>query len=136
MGSSVRLDVRLRWLPASAALRNRAPLHVHLGTAHRVARAVLLEGDELSGGGEMRAQLVFDGPVSAAAGDVFIVRDSQARHTVGGGEVIDPDAPARRRRSPERMAHLAAIERLLQGGGIAPLLENSPQGIRCGSWFD
>jgi selenocysteine-specific elongation factor len=102
---------------------------VHLGTAHRVAQVALLEADELIGDGNVRAQLIFDRPVCAAAGDVFIVRDAQARNTVGGGVVIDPNAPARRRRSPERMAYLEAIGRMLRGEGIAPLLDRSPQGI-------
>jgi selenocysteine-specific elongation factor len=127
--ASTRLDVELRWLSGSTRLANRAPLHVHLGTAHRVARVVLLEVNELSGGSSARAQLVFDSPICSAAGDVFIVRDAQARNTVGGGAVIDPDAPARRRRSPERRAHLDAIQRMLRGEGILPLLENSPLGI-------
>jgi selenocysteine-specific elongation factor len=126
---STRLDVQLRWLSAGATLNTRAPLHVHLGTAHRVAQVVLLERNELIKGGTTRAQLVFDNPVCACAGDVFIARDAQARNTVGGGVVIDPDAPERRRRSPERLGYLAAIQRMLLGEGIAPLLENSPQGI-------
>jgi selenocysteine-specific elongation factor len=126
---SVRLDVQLRWLPASGTLANQAPLHVHLGTAHRVARVALLEADELTGGANARAQLIFDSPVCAAAGDVFIARDAQARTTVGGGVVIDPAAPSRRRRSPERLAYLRAIQRMLLDEGIAPLLENSPNGI-------
>jgi selenocysteine-specific elongation factor len=126
---SSRIDVRLRWLQGSAMLVNRAPLHVHLGTAHRVGRVVLLEANELAGGGNMFAQLVFEGPVCAAAGDVFIVRDAQARKTQGGGVVIDPVAPARRRRSPDRLAYLAAVQSMLLGEGVVPLLENSPQGI-------
>ena len=129
LNPSTRLDVQLRWLPGAATLATRAPLHVHVGTAHRVARVVLLEGNELIESGTMRAQLVFDNPVCAAAGDVFIARDAQARKTQGGGVVIDPDAPARRRRSPERLVHLAAIQRMLLGEGITPLLESSPQGI-------
>jgi selenocysteine-specific elongation factor len=127
--ASTRLDVQLRWLAGSPKLANRAPLHVHLGTAHRVARVLLLEANELTGGGSARAQLVFDNPVCSVAGDVFIARDAQARHTVGGGIVLDPEAPERRRRSPERLAGLGAIQRLLLGEGIVPLLENSPQGI-------
>jgi selenocysteine-specific elongation factor len=126
---STRLDVQLRWLPDSAELAHRASLHVHLGTAHRVAHVLMLETSALTGGGATRAQLVFDTPVCAAAGDVFILRDAQARHTVGGGVVLDPEAPARRRRNPDRLACLAAIQQLLQGGGLEPLLENSPQGI-------
>ncbi len=129
LSPSTRLDVQLRWLSASGPLANQAPLHVHLGTAHRVAQVALLEADELIGGGNTRAQLMFDSPICAAAGDVFIARDAQARNTVGGGVVIDPGAPARRRRSPERLAYLAAIQRMLLGEGIAPLLENSPHGV-------
>jgi selenocysteine-specific elongation factor len=126
---SARLDVQLRWLRDSAPLVKRVPLHVHVGTAHRVAHVVLLEENELAGGGAAFAQLVFERQVCAAAGDVFIVRDAQARTTVGGGMVIDPVAPARRRRSPDRLAHLAAVQRLLWGEGVLPLLENSPLGI-------
>ena len=126
---STRLDVELRWLADSASLSNRAPLHVHLGTAHRVARVVMLEADHLIGGGNTRVQLVFDAPICAAAGDVFIVRDAQARRTLGGGMIIDPDAPVRRRRSPQRLAHLAAIQRLLRGEGLEMLLENCPLGV-------
>jgi selenocysteine-specific elongation factor len=127
--ASTRLDVQLRWLSGSARLANRAVLHVHVGTARRVARVMLLEVNELTAGGSARAQLVFDSPVCSVAGDVFIARDAQARHTVGGGVVIDPDAPARRQRSPARLAYLTAVQRMLRGEGMLPLLENSPQGI-------
>jgi selenocysteine-specific elongation factor len=126
---SVRLDVQVRWQRDSAPLANRAPLHVHVGTAHRIAHVVLLDANELTAGGAALAQLVFERPVCAAAGDVFIVRDAQARNTLGGGVVIDPVAPARRRRSPDRLAHLAAVQRMLLGAGVVPLLENSPLGI-------
>jgi selenocysteine-specific elongation factor len=129
LNPSMRLDVQLRWLPASGVLVNQTRLHVHIGTAHRVAQVALLEANELIGGGTTRAQLVFDRPVCAAPGDVFITRDAQARNTVGGGMVIDPGAPARRRRSPERLAYLAAIQRMLLGEGIASLMENLPHGI-------
>jgi len=127
--ASTRLDVQLRWLSGSARLANRAVLHVHVGTARRVARVMLLEVNELTAGSSARAQLVFDSPVCSVAGDVFIARDAQARHTVGGGVVIDPDAPARRQRSPARLAYLTAVQRMLRGEGMLPLLENSPQGI-------
>ena len=126
---SARLDVELRWLPDSAVLSNRALLHVHLGTAHRMARVVMLETNHLIGGGNTRVQLVFDAPICAVAGDVFIARDAQARHTLGGGMVIDAAAPSRRRRSPQRLAYLAAIQRLLRREGMETLLENCPTGI-------
>jgi len=127
---STRIDARLRRLPAGGNLSNRAPLHVHLGTAHRVARVVLLEGSRLDAGASARVQLIFEAPICAAPGDAFIVRDAQALHTIGGGVVIDPSAPARRRRGPERLAVLDSIERLLAGEGVEPLLRNAPEGVK------
>jgi selenocysteine-specific elongation factor len=126
---STRFDVRLRRLPNGRALADRAPLHIHIGTAHRVAYLVCLEGDQVRAGATARVQLVFDTPICASSGDAFIARDAQALHTLGGGAVIDPCAPARRRRSPERLARLDSIERLLAGEGLEPLLRNAPQGI-------
>ena len=75
----------------------------------------------------MLAQLVADQPIGALNGDRFIVRDAEARHTLGGGTVLDPDAPARKRKTPLRLAELAALEtrdpaqrlaRLLDLGGV------------------
>jgi selenocysteine-specific elongation factor len=80
-------------------------------------------------GASARVQLVFDTPVCASPGDAFIVRDAQALHTLGGGSVIDPCAPRRRRRSPERLAQLDSIERFLAGEGVEPLLRNAPLGM-------
>jgi selenocysteine-specific elongation factor len=128
--ATVRIDVDLRLLRGGADLPSRAPLHIHLGTAHRVAHAVPLAGDKFLAGTAARAQLVFDAPICAAPGDAFIARDAQALRTVGGGVVIDPLAPARRRRSPERLEYLCSIERMLRGEGIEPLLRNAPEGIK------
>jgi selenocysteine-specific elongation factor len=129
LSAARRIDVRLRLLGEGAGVANRAPVHVHLGTAHRVARTVMLEGDELARGASARVQLVFDAPMCAAPGDSLILRDAQAAHTLGGGTVLDPNAPARRRRSPQRLRYLAAMERLLAGEGIEPLLREAPEGI-------
>jgi len=126
---STRLDVQLRRLADDRVLPNRAPLHIHVGTSHRVAHVVCLEGNQLNAGANARVQLVFDAPMCASPGDAFIARDAQALHTLGGGTVIDPCAPARRRRSPERLARLDSICRLLAGEGVEPLLRNAPQGI-------
>jgi len=124
-----RIDVRLRLLAAGEGIANRASVHVYLGTAHRVARVAMLEGDDLAPGASARVQLTFDGPLCAAPGDSLILRDAQAAHTLGGGTVLDSHAPARRRRSPQRLAYLAAIERLLAGEGLEPLLREAPEGI-------
>jgi selenocysteine-specific elongation factor len=129
LAPSTRIDVHLRRLTEGRVIANRAPLHIHIGTAHRVAHVVCLEGDQLRAGASARVQLVFDTPICASPGDPFIARDAQALHTLGGGVVIDPCAPARRRRSPERLALLDSIERFLAGEGVEPLLRSTPQGM-------
>jgi selenocysteine-specific elongation factor len=127
---SLRWDANLRLLPGAATLlRNWTPLHVHCGTAHQVAHAVLLDAERLGADESGRVQLVFDAPMCAVVGDRFIVRDAQAARTVGGGTILDADPPERRRRSPVRMAWLTSVERLLAGEGVAALLEQSPYGI-------
>ena len=126
---SPRIDVRLRVLKDGAALRNWAQVHVHLGAAHRLAHVVPLDSEVIAPGGTGRAQLVFDDAVCAATGDRLILRDAQARHTVGGGRVLDANAPARKRRSAERMRWLDAVESLLDGGGLAALVQSAPFGL-------
>jgi len=108
---TARFDVRLTLSPqASAPLTHWAPVHLHLGAAHVMARVALLEGDSLAPGESALAQLVADRPLGALRGDRFILRDADARHTLGGGTVLDPDAPARKRKTALRLAELAALD--------------------------
>jgi len=131
LAPSTRIDVRMKLLAGSGAhLESWAPLHVHLGTMHRVAHVVPLESDGPSAGESGRVQLVFDTPICAMPGDRLIVRDAQGRHTIGGGGVLDPFAPARQRRSVERLGFLAALERMLAGEGITPLLQQARFGVK------
>lgn len=128
--STRRVDVRLYLLEGSdLRLATWSPVHVHIGTAHCPAHLVLLESEHLAGGESTRVQLVFDTAICALPGDRFIVRDSQAAHTIGGGMVLDSSAPSRRRRSDERLRYLDAIERMLAGEGLEPLLSHAPHGV-------
>ena len=71
------------------------------------ARIVPL-GAPIAPGATGLAQLVLDRPIAAAVLDRFILRDASARRTIGGGRFLDLRAPARQRRTPERLAFLAA----------------------------
>ncbi|PLP98251.1 selenocysteine-specific translation elongation factor [Cupriavidus pauculus] len=130
MAPVTRIDVRLALHPgAGSRIGHWSPLHVHLGAAHRVANAVLLDCEALEPGGSALAQLVFGAPVCAVAGDRFILRNPQATQTVGGGVVLDNVAPERHRRAPGRVRWLQATEQMLDGAGILPLLDNAPHGV-------
>ena len=128
---SERIDVELTLLADCAVqLKAWSPLHVHLGAAHQLARAVMLDGDSLSPGQSARVQLVFEAPIHAVPGDRFVVRNAQATQTIGGGMVLDPFGPARKRRSPARLAWLDALAAFIAHGDIGVLLAQSPLGLR------
>ena len=128
--SSERIDTTLTLLPdADITLRHWAPLHVHLGTQHQVAHVALLDCESLGPDRTARVQLVFERPLCALPGDRFIVRNAQANRTIGGGHVIDPFGPARKRRTPERLQWLDAIQTMLDTGTLDALLERSPNGL-------
>ncbi len=125
-----RIDTDLTLLQDARSVAAWTPLHVHIGSGHFVANAVPLSVECIHAGAQARVQLVFDEPICVAPGDRFIVRDAQALRTVGGGRVLDPYAPTRRRRAPHRMRYLDALERLCDEGDLRPLLEQAPHGVR------
>lgn len=128
--ASRNVDVELRLLSsADAPLRAWSPLHIHLGAAHHVAHVVPLDGDTLAPGQSGRVQLVFDTPVCSMPGDRFIVRNAQATSTVGGGRVLDANAPDRKRRSISRLAWLTAVAQMLDGADLRPVLAQTPLGM-------
>ena len=128
--ASCRIDVRLRLLPGAPRMAQWTPVHVHLGTGHHTAHVALLGGTHIEPGSEVRAQLVLGSvALHTVPGDRLIVRNAQASRTVGGGTVLDPFAPARKRRSAERMQALDALERLAQQGDASAVVAQAPHGI-------
>jgi selenocysteine-specific elongation factor len=105
------LDARLRVLAEEPApLRPDTPAHLHLGAAHVMARVHPLDRDRILPGEDALVRLTLDRPIGALAGDRLVLRDAGASRTIGGGSVIDPFPPARGRRTPARLAQLAALE--------------------------
>ena len=129
-GPTQRLDVRLHLLAgADKPLRHWSPVHFHLGAVDVMARVALLEHDVLQPGETGLAQIVLDRTIGALRGDRFIIRDQSASRTVGGGRVLDPFPPERKRRTQERLAVLAALERPTAHAVLQGMLEATPSGI-------
>lgn len=111
---TTRIDVELRLLPGEARnLAHWTPVHVHLGAQDLTGRVALLEGDSLAPGATTLAQLVLNAPLHGVHGDRLVLRDQSAQRTLGGARLLDPFAPARHRRTPQRLAQLQALR---QGG--------------------
>ena len=103
-----RIDARLTALASEPkALGTWFPARLHTHAAEVGARIVPL-ADPIAPGETGLVQLVLDRPIAATVGDRFILRDVSASRTIGGGRFLDLRAPARKRRTPERIAALNA----------------------------
>ena len=108
--ATTRLTALVRVLPASPwPLRTRQRVRFHLGTAEIMGRVRPLDAPEIPPGQTGWAQLRLEGPVVARAGDRFVLRSYSPVTTIAGGVVVEPVAPARRRRTPDERAALEAI---------------------------
>ncbi len=120
-GATTRLDAELALLGSEPhALRQGAELVLHLGASRVPARVVRLDAAPIAPGGHGLAQLVLGQALPARCDDRFVLREPGAQRTVGGGRVLDPNPPPRRRRTPARLAVLAAL---------AALPEHAPPGV-------
>ncbi len=131
-----RLDVQVRLLPPSAffspltitALKHGAPIRFHIGTAERIGRIFFFDRPQLALGEETFAEIRLDKPVPCAWGDLFVLRTYSPMITLGGGRLVEPKAPVRRRRKQTE------IERLQRKATSEPsylhsLLSEHEQGI-------
>ena len=124
---TARIDAELNVLAGEAKpIGQWFPVHLHHASCEVPARIVLLQDAPIAPGGQAIVQLVLDRPISAAVGDRFVVRDTSARRTIGGGRFLDLRAPARRRRSPERQAQLAALLPAEHEASLRALLDTPP----------
>jgi selenocysteine-specific elongation factor len=121
-----RLDTRLRLLPGAHVPGPAARVHLHHGCRDVMARVVPIADQKLAAGSCALAHLVVDEPLPALYGDRFILRDSAAGSTLGGGVVLDPFPTGRRRRT-ERVAGLCSLEGPRPEDVLPKLLE-SPGG--------
>ena len=125
-----RLDATLTlWHDEARPLRSGTPVHVHVGSASLMGTVALLDGDALQPGASARVQLVLRSPIGAWHGDRVVLRDAAASRTVAGGRVLDPFAPARYRRTAQRLAELAALALDTPAERSAALLAVAPQGV-------
>jgi selenocysteine-specific elongation factor len=125
-----RIDVALTlWHAETRPLRTGTPVHVHLGAAGVPGTVAMLDGDTLAPGASGRAQLVLRAPIGAWFGDRVVLRDASASRTLAGGTVLDPFAPQRYRRTPQRLAELDALALPEPAARLAACLASAPQGL-------
>ena len=107
---TLAVDVKLRLLSdAPKPLAHGTLVGLHVGTAETVARAIVLDGDRIEPGSSGWVNLRLAHPVAVAKDDDFIVRALTPAQTLGGGRIVDPHPPVRRRRGAAVVASLEAM---------------------------
>jgi selenocysteine-specific elongation factor len=101
------LTIRLHCLPdVRRPIKHRMPLRFHTGTGEFMSQVSLLDCDAIEPGAWGLAQVFLEEPATATWGQPFVVRESSAAQTLGGGQVLQPVAKKIRRR------HLDILERV------------------------
>ncbi|MFO0937213.1 MAG: selenocysteine-specific translation elongation factor [Gemmataceae bacterium] len=104
------VTVRLHALPtARHPMRHRLPCRLHIGTAEVMATLSVLDADRVEPGQWAIAQLFLNDPVTAVWGQPFVIRDSSAEHTLGGGQILQPTAYKLRRRHTDSLVRLESL---------------------------
>jgi selenocysteine-specific elongation factor len=118
---SDRFDASLEVRPSAATgVKSHQRVRVHLGTAERMAKLILLGSPAIARPKEPAfCQIVLSEPLLAQRGDRFIIRDETARRTLGGGVVIHPWPRAHGRREPGLEDKLKTLQR----GELASVVE-------------
>ena len=78
-------------------LKNRSRVRVHVGTAELLATLVLLDTDQVVAGETALAQLFLAGEAVTTWNQPFVIRSESPVQTIGGGQVLVPDAERLRR---------------------------------------
>jgi selenocysteine-specific elongation factor len=120
------VDVRIDYLPTALRdLKHRSTLRLHSATYEVPAQVILLDRDTLSPGESAFVQLRLKSPVLLLPGDFFILRSYSPQITVGGGQVIDPAPPRRRRRSAQALELLNALSEGEEADKLRLLIQES-----------
>ncbi len=98
METTMMLDARLEILKdAGKPIDNRDRLRLYHGTSEIMCRVVLLDREELKPGESAFVQLRLEEETACMKGDRFVIRTYSPMLTIGGGTILEPNPPKRKR---------------------------------------
>ncbi len=118
------IDAKISVLASGKELIHRERIRVHIGTSEVLARLRTLEADQIEPGGSGYCQIIFEEPIVAARGDLFVIRSYSPAHTIGGGKVLSSNPLRWKRNNPKT----SEILRREEAGDPADLLRLAFEG--------
>ena len=92
---------------APRAVRHNHRVTLFAGTREMPATVRVLEGEQIAPGSSGWIQVRTKERVAVVRGDSFVIRDTE--NTLGGGKVLAPNAPRRRRNDPATILRLETL---------------------------
>lgn len=111
------IEVKIQLLKDATSLKNNAPIHFYLTTSETIGKVKLIGKDEILPGQDAFAHIKLQDPIVAMAKDRFIIRRFSPLETLGGGIVLDPDPPRRKKELESKQIEL------LYSGDISDCIE-------------
>lgn len=110
--AATRFDAHLRLLPsAPRPLKMRSRVRLHIGTSEIMARISIIMQSRIEPGESAYVQLHLERPAVARRRDPFVVRQYSPTITIGGGMILNSNAPKRKLKDPKTLAELQALEK-------------------------
>ncbi|MDI6800594.1 MAG: selenocysteine-specific translation elongation factor [Thermodesulfovibrionales bacterium] len=103
------IDAKLEMLADAPPVKSRGLVHFYSGTAETIARIIIYDKDEIKAGEQCYCQFRLEEPVIILSGDRYIIRRFSPLETIGGGEILDPYPPKRKKK--EGIEDLLSIEK-------------------------
>ena len=109
---SKRFDARLQLLEsAPRALKPRSRVRVHFGTTEVMARLSLIKVSKIDPGESAFVQFHLEQPAVARRLDPFVIRQYSPTITIGGGVILDANAPRHKLSDPSILQELKELEK-------------------------
>ena len=104
------VDAHFQYLESNERpLEFRTKIRFHTGTSEMPAYIILLDQEHLLPGDNALVQIRFDQPLCLMRGDRFVLRQFSPVLTIGGGVIIHPLAPKRKRFRPEILSDMKQL---------------------------
>ena len=115
----------------SSKLVNRQRVRFHHAAGEVMARAVLLDKEEIGPGQTGFVQLRLEKRSVARRGDRFVIRSYSPMRVIGGGKVLDP-TPSKAKRFDEKRVLFLGVMKKGREEAAALVARESPDGISAG----